>query len=431
MLALMLAWNAGAFREPPKTEQIFPVKPRPVDGHDRTAFDKYAKRVLRMRAAAKDEDLLEELLPNNGRGKTLKPFIVETAVGDGKLVYARTTRSVTEAEVILGIGSLPVEIVSRDLASGAETKIFSSRSALIGSLMTRGGVTAFGAGRVSIMRRGLMIDSSVLRHRDEADGAKVVASESTRFNIGGFTYCGRSAINSNVDRSGSILLLTMVATCDKANEMTYDTQVVALDGSVKPFDSGEVGGLLAPSITDFSNGRVLGTSFESGAFGVQQAAPGDFTPLISGNIKTSALAEDGTSAAVITSFNDPFPFGNESGSADPFLVFPEGDPDRMVVASRSAGKIAQLRFCGPNLFAIKRMKTAKFDLDDFEDGLSFSWSNRIRAKYRVLQYRLDGSFVKTLGDTPSMALAASGCDGDSLALVAARSDDVSLLRYSP
>lgn len=419
-------WHAGPLRAGPEPRLNPDIASNLGDREFKRSLQELAENAKELRAAS--ERRTAEPSARRRKAVRIKPFVLRAAVNDGKLVFARTSRTITDTEVEDSLGALPVEVVVRDLASGNEQTVFRSRATTIGQVIARGGTAAFTLAKIGFSRRGISFDTSVAHVAPNAASAKVIASETFMLRTSGLTYCGRTSAAAAIDESGNLLLSGVDAKCQRSNELFADFRLISPSGADLPLSLPNVYRPSGSSLIVLSHGRLLSDDSSANATGLRDLVGGGFTPLVDAGVRSAALAADGTVAVVISS--GPAYESGRRAKPSPFVVFPGGDPDRMVVASRSAGKIEHLKFCGDNLYAVKQLSSStkeRFESDLVEiDGMDIE-----RGKFRVLAYDRNGALIKSLGDTPNMELAAVGCDTTALQLVAARGRSVTPLRYAP
>lgn len=426
-VAAIVTWNVGSPRAGSDQKLNPNIASQLGDRELRRSLQRIAEQARELRSAS-DARKRAGASARRRKAVRIKPFVIGSAVNDGKLAYARTSRTITDREIEDSLGALPTEVVIRDLATGQEQVVFRSRATTLSGLITRDGNTAFALTKLRFDRRGIGFDTSVLHVPAGSPTAKVIGSDEFNLRAEGFTYCGRLSAPVAMNEAGDLLVTTMVAACERSNEIYAEHRLVAPDGSDKPIALSSTYRSDVTSEDELTNGRLLARDPNNVSYGLRDIASGNFTPLVDGGVRASALAPDGTVAAVMDRNSQTYPRPDDE--IWPFVVFPGGDPDRIIVASRMAGKIEHLKFCGENLYAVKRISGRSQEIFDFDLDIGLSWLTFTRAKYRVLAYDKNGALVGPVGDTPGMVLSAVGCDGAALELVAARGKSVTRLRYS-
>lgn len=434
LLAATLVSSPWASDETPQSSPTAKLLPK---GQAKDAVEKLLRRSGAVLNPAADP-VVDYLTGEPSRKVKLKPFIYSSAVDGDLLVYARSARTLTNKQISDSLGAFPTLVVRKNLRTGVEDVLLRSNSTAVGSIIVKGGAISLSTSKLSAGRRSVVFETSVLHAAPGANELQVLATHSGRLTVGrdSIRVCGTISGLTGASDSGNPFVSTLSGKCDALGFLTTETrEILGLDSSV-PLDVASELLLFIDEPADVVGDRTLMTSRFSSAFGVANIRTGQFTDLWQGSATAAALADDGT-VAIIDEFDDEYfdDFSHETAPTRPIVIFPQGNADNPVEIPivEDGSDISSFKFCGPNLYVIKRLKlTAKQRRaanEYYEAEPEFGAG--IVANYNVFAYDRAGAFVKEFGKTPGMKLGEVGCSGDALVAIAERGVKTTELRFQP
>lgn len=434
LLAATLVSSPWASDETPQSSPTAKLLPK---GQAKDAVEKLLRRSGAVLNPAADP-VVDYLTGESSRTVKLKPFIYSSAVDGDLLVYARSARTLTNKQISDSLGAFPTLVVRKNLRTGVEDVLLRSNSTAVGSIIVKGGAISLSTSKLSAGRRSVVFETSVLHAAPGANELQVLATHGGRLTVGrdSIRVCGTISGLTGASDSGNPFVSTLSGKCDALGFLTTETrEILGLDSSV-PLDVASELLLFTNEPADVVGDRTLMTSRFSSAFGVANIRTGQFTDLWQGSATAAALADDGT-VALIDEFDDENfdDFSHETAPTRPIVIFPQGDANNPVEIPivEDGSDISSFKFCGPNLYVIKRLKlTAKQRRaanEYYEAEPEFGAG--IVANYNVFAYDRAGAFVKEFGKTPGMKLGEVGCSGDALVAIAVRGVKTTELRFQP
>lgn len=371
--------------------------------------------------------------PRARSSRTLKPSIYASAV-DGEFAYlARTTRTIDIEDVDEQSLSFSSEIVRQNTITGETSRVFFSGNSIVTAVVADSGRVAASVIRTSNTRRSVVIESTVLGAGSADPSMTVIANRRLRVSDV-FRLCGSLLIVNGVADDGDALASSVSGDCAGGDDLKSSLL------KLRSTDSSQV---LVPkqapldSILDrpkLVSGRLLGPNRFAQAYGTTEVSSGAFNNLWQGQSSTSDLAPDGSVALIgrpqaFDFLGFLFPVRRERKL--PLMRFPQGDADRAEMLARSAGRVVALRFCGANLYAVKRLPVPRRSQgsEPAQELELITNSFFGDAQFRVLAYDSAGSPARDAGTTPRMNLSSVGCWTDGLVLTATRGNRATYLRY--
>lgn len=375
-----------------------------------------------------------------GRTRTvkLKPFIYSLAVDGDLLVYARSARTLTNKQITDSLGAFPTIVVRKNLRTGVEDVLLRSNSTAVGAIVVKGGAISLSTSKLSAGRRSVVFDTSVLHAAPGANELQVLSTHTGRLTVNrdSVKLCGTISGLIGASDAGKPFVTTLSGKCDELGFLSSQTrEILGLDSSV-PLDVASELLLLVDTPAEIVGDRAMMTNRFTYAMGIADLRTGAFTDLWQGGASAAALADDGT-VAVFWEQNEEYfdDFSHETAPTRPMVIFPQGDANNPVETPivEDGSNISSFKFCGPNLYVIKRLRqTAKqrrASRYDYEDSVTFIPD--AVANFNIIAYDRAGAFVKDLGKTPSMRLGELGCGGDALIAIALRGVKTTELRFQP
>lgn len=372
----------------------------------------------------------------------IKPFVFHSIVDGESILALKTTRSIKRTALGGLESDIPISMVRRNPATGAETTLYNSNgSAAVPVSVVGDGAVAMTVWTQSEGEKKAELSSSLLYAPEGSDELKAIATSTFTVDGKAETICGSFDFATSVlDRTFPVVA-SISATCDGETTLTASLKKVNPDGSMNTlFSPLSIEALFGSSLVA-GNSSVLTSSPFDRSTGLGDFATQDFKSLWNGTTMGTAAADDGTVAILGAPSEEALVleeiFDMDPKAPDfPLMLFPQGNPESLNLLAESADGIREMLFCDSNLYVLKSQARAPFDLLDLlleaEDPAFFVGLGKpARQKLKVIAYRSSGELIGTLGTTPNMGLSSAGCSGGTLILVAANGLKTTQLRYQP
>lgn len=376
------------------------------------------------------------------------------AVADGNALYSSTIKLKVDRRSE-DLTSLRLVLERTDRATGAKVKLLDKINTYPLGIYARGGsvgieTLSFAETRT---KKGsdLALKTAIYTatHSDAAlkaiDVAPLTQNEDEEI-------CGKFSVLAGLSDVAEPMIAVVDAVCgDDASdfdELTADLQLWAADGSRKSLGPAALESVFFGDSFILTGSKLLQPSPYQPATSLRDVGSGALANLWTPSSSTADLAADGTVALVgwpsaqvdyatygygtlVTDSEavavTPPPIDAEKYKPPvrkyPLVVFPRGDAENPVMVNASRQGIADVKFCGPNLFVLDRIAEGRGRGYDPEVEDEFFLTQYFSSyKYDIQLYDSQGRLVRSLVKTHPLALAGIGCNGDKLILIALRND---------